>query len=214
MGESMTESDEKQRSSTAFAKWFDAAQSGEVRAISQLLEAYRPLLLKLANAQLSPELRQKTPASDIVQNSLIKASLGFRQCEFQNIQDVAAWLQTILANEIATAFRRFCRAEKRDLRREKALDPAQLREWLEVLSLQRNRQYQGQLSRQEELEEIRRAIDRLPAHYRQVIHWRCLDELTFTTMANALDRSESAVRLLYGRAVNMLKQELSAKRET
>lgn len=203
---------DKVPSMAVLSGWLQAAKAGELQAMSQLLEAYRPMLLKIANDELSPELRQKIPASDLVQNSLIKATLGFPQSEFRGPQDVVAWLQTILANEMATAFRRYGKSQKRDLKREQPFDSAQFRTWIDAVSVIQSRREVGRLSRQEELEEIRRVVERLPAHYRQVILWRLLEELTFPAIAKLVDRSESAVRLLFGRAMDMLKQELDTIR--
>lgn len=188
------------------AHWFQAAQDGEWSAIAQLLEAYRPLLLKLANAQLDPELRQKAAASDLVQNSLIKASLAFPGCKFQSVQDVISWLQEILANEVVTAHRRYRKAKKRDARRERPISSPYSRMWIDYLSIHSQTDDSVALSREEVIVAVRLALDRLPPHYRQVITWRYADGLTFSQIGLKLGSSEDAARMLWNRAMKRLKE--------
>jgi RNA polymerase sigma-70 factor (subfamily 1) len=190
------------------SRWFKAAQGGQAAAIAQLLEAYRPLLLKLANAQLDHELRQKSAASDLVQNSLIKATLAFPTCRFKDVQDVISWLREILANEITTAYRRYRKAKKRDARRERPINSAHSRMWIDYLSIHSRTDDSATLSRQDDIRRVRVALDRLPPHYRQVITWRVVEELKFTKIAAKLDRTEDAVRMLSNRAMKRLEIEL------
>lgn len=179
-------------------------------AISQLLEAYRPLLLKLANSQLDPELRQKLAPSDVVQNSLINAMLAFRNGEFASPQEVISWLREILTNEMVSAHRRYRIAKKRDARRERPINSAHSKMWIEFQSLRTRTEDSATLSREEQVAGVRAALERLPSHYRQVITWRSADGLTFPDIAARLDRSEDASRMLWIRAMRRLKQELQA----
>jgi RNA polymerase sigma-70 factor (ECF subfamily) len=195
-------------SAAKVSAWFQAAQTGRASAIAQLLEAYRPLLLKLANDQLDPELRQKAAASDLVQNSLIKATLAFSTCQFNDVQDVISWLQEILSNEIVTAHRRYRTAKKRDARRERPINSAHSRMWIDYLAIHTRSDDSVTLSRQEDIKRVRIALDLLPPHYRQVIAWRVVDGITFGGIGVKLDRSEDAVRMLWKRAMKRLKSEL------
>lgn len=188
--------------------WFQAAQTGQAAAVAQLLEVYRPLLLKLANAQLDAELRQKAPASDLVQNSLIKAMLAFPTCRFKDVEDVISWLREILSNEIATAHRRYRKAKKRDARRERPIDGAHSRMWIDYLSVRARTDDSLTLSRQEDIMRVRLALDGLPPHYRQVITWRVVDEQKFGKIAGKLDRTEDSVRMLWQRAMKRFESEL------
>jgi RNA polymerase sigma-70 factor (ECF subfamily) len=206
----VTKSCEKSKAPPAakLSAWFKAAKSGQASAIAQLLEAYRPLLLKLANDRLQPELRQKAAASDLVQNSLIKATLAFPTCHFSSVQDVVSWLKEVLSNEIVTAHRRYRKAKKRDARRERPLNSAHSRMWIDYLAIHTRSDDSVTLSRQEEVTRVRVALDRLPPHYRQVITWRIVDGVTFSKIGVKLDRSEDAVRMLWNRAMSRLKSEL------
>jgi RNA polymerase sigma-70 factor (ECF subfamily) len=205
----MKASEQKKGPPTAqVSAWFKSAQSGEATAVAQLLEAYRPLLLKLANDQLHPELRQKAAASDLVQNSLIKATVAFPTCRFGNVQDLISWLQQILSNEIVTAHRRYRKAQKRDARRERSINSAHSRMWIDYISVHARTDENVTLSRQEDIIRVNAALDRLPPHYRRVITWRVVDGLKFGRIARKLDRSEDAVRMLWNRAMKRLESEL------
>ena len=52
------------------------------------------------------------------------------------------------------------------------------------------------------------ALGRLPEHYRQVIVWRQMEDLSFEAMAGRLGRSEAAVRKLWWRALQSLQKEM------
>jgi RNA polymerase sigma-70 factor (ECF subfamily) len=52
------------------------------------------------------------------------------------------------------------------------------------------------------------ALAQLPPHYRQVIVWRQVEDLSFEEMASRLGRSTDAVRKLWWRALQQLQDEL------
>lgn len=190
---------------------FCSAIGGDQTSIDQLLEAYRPLLLKLANEQLDPELRQKAAASDLVQNSLMKAMLGFERASFNEIQDVVAWLRQILTNEIASAHRRYRQVKKRDSRRERRIDSVASRMWMDDLAIKTRMDESITMSRQEEIERVRMAVADLPGHYRQVIVWHAVEGRTFAEIGIQLERTEDATRMLWKRALERLKKDLHRK---
>jgi DNA-directed RNA polymerase specialized sigma24 family protein len=118
-----------------------------------------------------------------------------------------AWLCKILENEIGI-HRRYQTAQKRDLRRDQPLESAHAQEWLQYLSLRSRSDEGATLSRQEEIERVRLALDKLPDHYRLVLTWRDVDGLEFTEMGAKLDRGADATRMLYERAKKKLTIEL------
>ena len=52
------------------------------------------------------------------------------------------------------------------------------------------------------------ALNRLPAHYRQVVLWHHDDDLTFDAIAKRMGVSAEAARKLWGRALLSLKRAL------
>ena len=81
------------------------------------LERYRGYLRLMAKMQLSPRLRTKEDASDIVQQTLLEAFRDLEQFRGRSEQELVAWLRKILANRLASVGRRYSQA-KRDLDRE------------------------------------------------------------------------------------------------
>lgn len=189
--------------------WFCSAKGGDAAAVSQLLEAFRPLLLKLANDGLDADLRRKVPASDVVQISLIKATLAYPKAEFGAVEDVASWLQTILTHEIGTVHRRFRLTKKRDTRREYSTSNPEIRKLIDLLSVRASNDGTEALSQQEEIERLRLAFQKLPSHHRKVINWRIVVGLSFEEIGRKIDRSADAARMYFGRIIRKLRSTLT-----
>ena len=77
--------------------------SSESPGEGRSLERYRAYLSLLARLHLHPRLQSKLDASDVVQQTLLKAHQNLAQCQGQNDAQVAAWLRRILANTLADA---------------------------------------------------------------------------------------------------------------
>jgi len=60
----------------------------------------------------------------------------------------------------------------------------------------------------EQAEALRRALERLPDDYRQVVTLRYQEGRPFAEIAERMQRSENAVRKLWFRAIERLQQEL------
>lgn len=84
------------------------------------LDRYRSYLWLQAEIELSPRLRVKEDASDIVQQTLLEAHRDLPAHRGQTEAELVGWLETILAHNLLNAFRRYG-TEKRDPRREQAL---------------------------------------------------------------------------------------------
>src|SRR6516162_253224 len=98
-------------------------------------ERYRDLLCVLARQiQMDPRLRRRFDSSDLVQETLLKATQNLEQFHGGTEAELVRWLQGIMANALADALRR-ARAQKRDVAQEEALavvndSSARLRNWL------------------------------------------------------------------------------------
>ena len=99
------------------------------------LARFRDYLRLLARAQLDPRLRAKLDPSDVVQQTMLEAHRDLRQFQGTTSGELAAWLQRILARNLANAARDLGR-DKRDVRREQSLQglveasSARLEAWL------------------------------------------------------------------------------------
>jgi RNA polymerase sigma-70 factor (ECF subfamily) len=70
-----------------------------------------------------------------------------------------------------------------------------------------------EIIRREQAATIRRAIDRLPEEYQEIIRLRVLLEIPTAEAAEWLKRSEGATRVLLHRALKALKREVDGRRE-
>ncbi len=66
----------------------------------------------------------------------------------------------------------------------------------------------AQLARHENAVQLAQVLDRLSKDYREVIVLRHLEELSHAEIAKRMNRSESAVRMLWVRALSQLKKEV------
>ena len=87
---------------------------------SDLLQPYRSYLWTLAYAQLDGQLKVRLDASDIVQQTMIRAHAALPGLRDRSPEVLVAWLRQILATELADAVRH-CHRDKRDVDRERSL---------------------------------------------------------------------------------------------
>src|SRR6184192_3268052 len=90
------------------------------------LEGHREYLHLLARLHLNPRLQSKLDPSDIVQETLLKASANHVQFRGNANGELTAWLRQILVNTLADALRAFG-GPKRDVALEQALDQSSSR---------------------------------------------------------------------------------------
>lgn len=184
-----------------------AARDGSESALADLLEYFRPLLLSQARNALPAQLSGKVAPSSIVQQTCIDAMRGIQALRAESEAQCRAWLVNILESNVADAKRRYLGAEKRDVGRELSLSSG-THPLLAKLIGHEAAPDAAALSREEE-ELLRFAMDRLSAHYRQLIEWHHYEHRTFTEIGNRLDKSPDAVRMMYNRAIRQLAREIS-----
>jgi RNA polymerase sigma-70 factor (ECF subfamily) len=196
------------------AKWFVAARGGSQEALGFLLEMCRPYLLLVANHQLRPGLRSKVSPSDVVQDTFVKAHAHFARFHGGTEEEWLAWLRRILLNNLANVSRHYLATESRRVGREVALDAA------DPLNVQAQEvdapadSPSAEAIRQEELGALEQAVGQLPEHYRQIIHWRNWERLSFEEIGERSGRSAEAARKLWARAVEQLTQLLETPNDT
>src|SRR5262245_29779967 len=88
------------------------------------LEPFREWLRVNARLLLDGRLRGKVDASDVVQDTLLKALQAQPQFQGQTDAERAAWLRKILANTLADLVRRYLQGQKHNVGREQSLEAA------------------------------------------------------------------------------------------
>jgi RNA polymerase sigma-70 factor (ECF subfamily) len=185
------------------------ARGGDKAALGRLLELYRNYLRLLARSLIRPPLQVKLDASDLVQETFLKAHRDFAQFVGSGERELVAWLRQILVRTLADQAKHY-RAKVRDQRRQESLDVL-----LDRSSLAIQHQLAGSVASpsahaigREQAVLLADALARLPADYREVFILRNLEQVAVDEIAARMGRSPNAVRKLWGRAMVALKQSL------
>lgn len=192
-----------------------AARRGEKACLGQLLEAYRSYLRLLATTMIDGRLRAKISASDLVQETMLGAYRDFAQFRGSTERQLLGWLRQILINRLHTYVQQHVLAAKRDVRREISLEEIQLALARSTANLEVGLSLKGRepspssnAIRQENAVRLADHLAHMPPEYREVIVLRNLKGLTFGEVAEQMNRSAGAVRMLWLRAVRQLRERL------
>lgn len=192
------------------------AKGGDRESLGELLSVYRGYLLSIAVARLDPRLRARCNPSDVVQETLLEAYRDFHQFRGGQEREFLAWIRQILANNLARMIELHLLTDKRDMRREMQI------ERLSPGSGSRleNREYwftDGEpspssiLQRQEDFTTLLDRLGKLPSHYRDVLMLRHIEDLPFEQVALRLGKSVGAVRMIWLRALETLREKLDGQ---
>jgi RNA polymerase sigma-70 factor (ECF subfamily) len=185
------------------------ARAGDGPARGQLLELYRNYLALLARLQIGRPLQGKVDASDLVQETFLRAHLAFAQFRGHTEAELLGWLRQILLSQLVNHVRHY-RGRRRDLRRERDLAAAleQSSRHLDAGLFAQLSSPSQQAARREQAVLLADALGRLPDDYREVIVLRHLEGLTFAEVAARLGRSVDSVDKLWVRALARLRGSL------
>jgi RNA polymerase sigma-70 factor (ECF subfamily) len=181
-------------------------------AVSLPLERCRDYLRLLARLQLDSRLQGKLDPSDVVQQTLLKAHEKMDQFRGQTEAELAGWLRTILANNLAEAARRF-HAEARDVAKERSLE-ARLNESSARLEacLQADQTSPSQRAmRHEQLIDLARALGDLPEDQRRAVELHHLKGHTVAEVGAQMGKSRAAVVGLLFRGLKALRRQLDVR---
>lgn len=180
------------------------SRGGSHEAIGELLELCRERLMNRAERELSSKLRPKFGASDVVQETLVDAVRLFDQFEGRDLDELLAWLRTILMNRLGNLLQRY-QSLKREIDRESPIhDGRKENNLLEDL----NPTAHDLLARMEQGDAIRRALERLSETSRQVLILRTWEHLSFEEIGRKIGRSADASRKIWRRAIDRLDAEM------
>jgi RNA polymerase sigma-70 factor (ECF subfamily) len=190
------------------AQWLPAARAGSPEALGRALETYRNYLLRVAQRELDPALQAKGGASDLVQETFLEAQRDFAGFHGASEEELRAWLRRLLLNNVANFGRRYRNTDKREVGREVALQPGSASGPPGDALAADAPSPSAEAVAHEQAEALRRAMERLPEDYRQVLRWRYEEQHSFDEIAALLHKTPNAARKLWGRVLERLQQEM------
>jgi RNA polymerase sigma-70 factor (ECF subfamily) len=184
------------------------AQSPEIQAE---LERFRNYLRFMADVKLDRRLRRRIDASDIVQETLLRAYVAWDKFRGDASAQRVAWLQQILMRTILHALRDE-RCAKRDMAREQHLDQIldqssrNIEQWLAA-----DEQSPSQaVERAEELLQVADAVYQLPEAERAAVIGFYWQRESLAEISAELGRSVPAVAGLVHRGLRRLRGHLAS----
>jgi RNA polymerase sigma-70 factor (ECF subfamily) len=196
---------------------FMAAREGSNSCLGRLLALYTNYLKLLVAAQLDHRLGARVSPSDIVQESFFEAHRDFPAFRGKSIGEFVVWLRRIVVNNILRVVEQHLLTEKRDVRREVSLEEIgrrleQSTVRLETLLAQQAESPSCCAARHEDEVLLADTLAQLPDDYRDVIVLRHIEGLSFEEVAQRMDRSAGAVRMLWMRALKKMRDAMNSER--
>ena len=173
-------------------------------AVSELLNAYRNYLRVLAQVWVPERIQNRSDPSDLVQETLLKASRAFNDFRGATEGELTSWLRRILSRALIDVVRKHDVASKEisleqfDGSGERFLD----------LMVESGTSPSQAASRRELGVLLADALARLSERHRQLIILRSLKELDWTEVAAKTGTTISSSRAMWLRALSRLRLEL------
>jgi RNA polymerase sigma-70 factor (ECF subfamily) len=181
--------------------------------LGTLLNLYRNYLRLLAQTQIDLHLRGRVDPSDLVQETMLEAFRDFGQFRGATEAELLAWLRRILLHNLARLVVKHLKAKKRDARREVPLhrlvaQMEQSSDKIDAALVSPDTSGGTRNRRREQVALLADQLARMKPDYREVIVLRNLEGLSFEEVARRMGRSAGAVRMLWLRALDRLKELL------
>lgn len=174
--------------------WIEQALRGDRKAFGQLVRAYERPVFNLTYRMLG----DPAEAEDAAQETFLRAYA--KLATYQPGRKFVNWLLSIASHHCIDRLRRKGRAPQLSL--DGPLPP----QWL-TSDTPRPDQL---VSRQQERDRVREALDTLPADYRAAVVLRYWHGMSYREIATTMDTTESAIKSRLHRARRMMAQELEA----
>jgi RNA polymerase sigma-70 factor (ECF subfamily) len=185
------------------------ADSGDAAAVEELFHRHRPRLHRMVQLRISPVLRGRVDASDVIQESFLEAWRRLEDYLKDPKMPFFLWLRYLTRQQIYVQHNRHAGVKARDPRREVALYDGVLPEASsEALAFQLLGQLPSPseaLVRAELQLRLQEGLDALQPDEREILALRHFEQLTSAEAAKELNITEAAAAKRYLRALLRLK---------
>jgi len=189
-------------------------RTGSAEAFAEFAERKRRPLLAFVERKLSDSLKRKTEPQDIVQEVVLRAVEAFADMDFSQ-RNPFGWLCQLAERRMIDAHRRLFGAQKRSADKEVALqtpggssgggdDGGGLIDLLVASMTSPSKAF----SRDQREFRMLEAVADLPEEARTALRLRYVEGLPSKKIAERLEKSDAAVRVLLSRSLNRLQKSL------
>ena len=182
------------------------AQEGDREALDRLLERHSARVLAIVRYRLGPRLRESVESGDILQETFLAAVKAFPSFEMRDEGSLIHWLAKLVERQII-AQADYHGAKKREAARRVSLErthggSGQLSGSVPMLHADETTAPLEKLAKAEERAAVERAMDALPAEYRELLLLRNYAGASWESVAEATGRpSAAAARMMHARAL-------------
>ena len=194
-----------------------AVRQHDADALAQLLELYQPRLRAFVTQNMSAALQQKVDADDILQEVGMSCVQSLPEINFAE-HEPFSWICHVAKRRIMDAGRRYGGSQKRDMRREVGMhggggSEGEGRGLVDLLVASITSPSKA-FSRDQRQFHLWNAFEQLPEDSRRALHLRYVDGLPSKEIAEAMNKSDGAVRVLLTRSLKKLEAILSESPRT
>jgi RNA polymerase sigma-70 factor (ECF subfamily) len=176
------------------------ARQGDGQALGELLESFRPYVRVIVHGLRDRRVQARLDDSDLIQDALLEAHRSFADFRGTTVAELTVWLRQIVLRSAGHTLRNHLATGKRDPDREQGADA-----WRDRLA-DAGSSPSAVAIRQEQALRMAEALAQLPDDMQQVLLLRHVDGLTHAAIGQQLERTETAVRMVYLRALRRLRE--------
>jgi RNA polymerase sigma-70 factor (ECF subfamily) len=188
--------------------------AGDQTVWGDLLEQHRPRLRRMVELRLDPRLQGRLDASDVIQEAYMTASVQLADYLKKPTIPFYLWLRLVTGQKLIALHRHHLGTKARDAGRQISLDrgalPAASSAALASQLIGREPSPSEAAREVEQRRWLQEALDRMNSLDREVVALRHIEQLTNAETAEVLGLEPSAASKRYVRALERLKEILSA----
>jgi RNA polymerase sigma-70 factor (ECF subfamily) len=191
-------------------------EAGHGSAIDALCNRHRGRLRRMVSVRMDPRLTARLDPSDVVQEALAEAARRLPAYLRERPLPFYPWLRQIAWERLVHLHDRHVRAQKRSVAREERLElplPEQSAVQLANRLVAAGASPSGRALQAEMQSRVRRALDQMPPHDREVLVMWHLEELSVREIAALLELSEAGVKSRHRRALERLVRVLENRED-